>query len=72
VGDGKILLTARGTVDGRIIDPARGANGFGYDPHFLLPDRGVTTAELSADEKNRISHRGRALRALLSDLPSVL
>jgi len=59
-----VLATAVGTIEGVIIDEPRGAGGFGYDPHFLVPELGVTTAELPAAEKNRISHRGRALRAL--------
>jgi XTP/dITP diphosphohydrolase len=49
-----------GTVEGRIARAPRGENGFGYDPVFLLPERGLTAAELPADEKNVISHRGRA------------
>ena len=60
----KILATADGVIEGQIIDMPRGAGGFGYDPHFLVPELGVTTAELPAIEKNRISHRGRALQAL--------
>ena len=52
-----------GRVDGRILHEPRGEGGFGYDPLFLLPDRGLTTAELPPDEKNEISHRGRAVRA---------
>lgn len=52
-----------GHVNGRILREPRGEGGFGYDPLFLLPDRGVTMAEMSADEKNRISHRGRAIAA---------
>jgi XTP/dITP diphosphohydrolase len=65
---GAVLLETTGTVEGLIIDPPRGANGFGYDPHFLLPDRGLTTAELAPPEKHAISHRGRALRAMLSKM----
>ncbi len=49
-----------GVVEGRIGHEPRGENGFGYDPVFVLPDRGLTTAELPPDEKNAISHRGRA------------
>jgi XTP/dITP diphosphohydrolase len=57
-----------GVLEGRIAHERRGTNGFGYDPIFLLPERGVTSAELPPDEKNRISHRGQAAakaRALL-------
>lgn len=61
---GKIVLSVRSTVDGVILHAARGANGFGYDPLFLLPDRGLTTAELPAAEKHAVSHRGNALRKL--------
>jgi XTP/dITP diphosphohydrolase len=53
---------------GTIIDTPRGANGFGYDPHFWLPEFGCTVAELDPAHKNRISHRGRALAALLEKL----
>jgi XTP/dITP diphosphohydrolase len=61
---GRIVLTARDTVEGRIIHMPRGANGFGYDPLFLIDDLGRTTAELSPEEKHAISHRGKALRHL--------
>jgi XTP/dITP diphosphohydrolase len=61
---GKIILTARDTVEGRILHSARGTNGFGYDPLFYVPDDGRTTAELTPDEKHRISHRGKALKKL--------
>jgi XTP/dITP diphosphohydrolase len=54
---------------GRLIDTPRGAGGFGYDPIFELPDRGLTAAELSPLEKNLISHRARALRELIEKLP---
>lgn len=62
---GRILLTARDTVEGRVIRQPRGQNGFGYDPLFL-PNHGAgkTTAELPPDEKHAISHRGKALRHL--------
>ena len=53
-----------GAVYGRIAHSPAGENGFGYDPIFLLPERGVTTAELSDEEKNAISHRGLALQAM--------
>lgn len=56
----------RGTVEGMINDRQAGENGFGYDPIFLVPELGVTTAQLPPEEKNAISHRGRALRAMRS------
>ncbi|MBR0397987.1 MAG: RdgB/HAM1 family non-canonical purine NTP pyrophosphatase [Eubacterium sp.] len=64
------LLEADGTIEGQIGYEERGANGFGYDPIFFLPERGCTTAELTPDEKDAVSHRGKALRkikALLHD-----
>ncbi len=61
---GRILLTARDTVEGRVLRQARGSNGFGYDPLFLVESMGKTTAELAPDEKHAISHRGKALRHL--------
>jgi XTP/dITP diphosphohydrolase len=54
--------TVEGTMNGRIARAPRAANGFGYDPVFLLPDRGLTAAELPANEKDAISHRGMAAR----------
>ena len=59
-------LVADGAWQGEIIDSPRGANGFGYDPYFLLPDLGVTSAELDPAQKNAISHRGKAMRRLLA------
>jgi XTP/dITP diphosphohydrolase len=50
---------------GELVAQPRGAHGFGYDPHFLLPELGRTAAELTPEEKNRISHRGRAMQQLL-------
>ncbi len=61
--DGRILTT-EGILEGRIAHEAAGCGGFGFDPIFFLPDRGCTTAELTEDGKNEISHRGRALRAM--------
>ena len=61
--DGEVLTTL-GTIEGRIDDQAKGSNGFGYDPIFYVPELGCTTAELPEEEKNRISHRGRALEAM--------
>ena len=57
-------FVGEGAVYGRIARKPAGENGFGYDPVFLLPERGVTTAELSDEEKNAISHRGLALQAM--------
>jgi len=61
-------LIAEGVWPGVVIDEARGEGGFGYDPYFMLPQLGRTAAELPADEKNRLSHRGQALRALVERL----
>lgn len=61
-------VIAEGRWDGEIIATARGEGGFGYDPYFWLPALGKTAAELSADEKNRLSHRGQALRVLVEKL----
>jgi XTP/dITP diphosphohydrolase len=58
-------LVAEGTWHGEIAPAPRGANGFGYDPLFLLPAQGLTAAQLAPDEKNRVSHRGRAAARLL-------
>ena len=57
--------TFTGTVSGIILHEKRGAGGFGYDPLFLVPEYGKTTAELPLDIKNRISHRGNALRQVI-------
>lgn len=61
-------IIADGRWDGDIIATPRGANGFGYDPHFLIPALGKTVAELEPQEKNALSHRGQALRALVEKL----
>ncbi|WP_413460079.1 RdgB/HAM1 family non-canonical purine NTP pyrophosphatase [Herbaspirillum huttiense] len=61
-------VIADGVWKGEIIDQPRGQGGFGYDPYFLLPSLGKTAAELTAAEKNAISHRGQALRALVEKL----
>jgi XTP/dITP diphosphohydrolase len=61
-------IICEGSWEGIIVLEAKGSGGFGYDPHFYLPDYSCTSAELSADEKNRISHRGQALRLLLEKL----
>lgn len=61
-------LIATGRWHGYILESRRGEGGFGYDPVFRDPDMGATAAELPAGEKNRVSHRGRALDALLTQL----
>ena len=61
-------VIAEGRWQGELIAKPRGEGGFGYDPHFLLPALGKTAAELSAEQKNELSHRGQALRALMAKL----
>lgn len=68
----RVLATASGTIEGLILDEARGRHGFGYDPHFLVPAEGLTTAEMDPEQKNRLSHRGQALRALRPKLQALL
>jgi XTP/dITP diphosphohydrolase len=63
-------VVAEGRWYGRIVEQPRGANGFGYDPHFWLEELGLTAAELAPQQKNSISHRGQAMRHLLAALPS--
>jgi XTP/dITP diphosphohydrolase len=61
-------LVCQASWEGRVIDTPRGTGGFGYDPVFELPERGKTAAELAPEEKNQISHRGKALRELVARL----
>lgn len=63
--DGRLLETFEGEVRGRIVHEPRGTNGFGYDPLFLVPGLGKTTAELSTEEKAAISHRGCAFKKFM-------
>jgi len=67
-----VALEIEEACRGHITRHPRGANGFGYDPVFLYPDFGATFAEVSAEAKNSVSHRGRALRALAERLPAIL
>ena len=62
------MLTQEATIEGRIGYEERGENGFGYDPIFMVPEYGKSTAELSEEEKNQISHRGKALRGMKEQL----
>ena len=58
-------INVEGVWEGRVITNPRGKNGFGYDPIFYIPSLGCTSAELSDDKKNELSHRGQALRLLI-------
>ena len=69
---GADVITADGTVAGVILEAPRGAGGFGYDPLFLCPELGQTFAEAGVDAKSAVSHRGRALAALLPGLRAYL
>lgn len=69
--DGQVLTT-EGAIEGYIGYEERGNGGFGYDPIFMVPEYGCTTAELSAEAKNAISHRGKALAAMKAKLQEAL
>lgn len=64
-------ITVRAAIEGRILYEERGKNGFGYDPIFYVPDLGKTTAELTEEEKNQVSHRGKALRLMKEELKKI-
>ena len=66
--EGETELVVRGTAAGLILDRARGSGGFGYDPYFLSDELGKTFAEATIEEKESVSHRGRAFRALIAEL----
>jgi XTP/dITP diphosphohydrolase len=70
--DGAREILTEGTMPGRIVREPRGTNGFGYDPIFVPADHDCTSAELPTEEKDAISHRGQALRALAERLVSQL
>ncbi len=61
-------LIAEGVWEGFILEAPLGSGGFGYDPYFWLPELGMTAAQLDPAEKNRLSHRGKAMRALREQL----
>lgn len=63
--NGEVAMTADGTLEGQILFAGRGAGGFGYDPLFLIPETGMTMAEIDPATRLQFSHRGRALRVLL-------
>ncbi len=69
--DGSVIHTEE-TMEGRIAYEPAGSGGFGYDPILMLPEYGVTSAELTIEEKNRISHRGKALKAMKQQLKQIL
>ena len=71
-GPDGLLVTEEGTVEGHITLEPSGEGGFGYDPVFLVSEQGATMAQLPAEVKNRISHRGRALAAILPRLKALL
>lgn len=64
-------IIAEGEWHGEIVDQYRGDGGFGYDPLFFVPEFGKTAAELDAETKNRVSHRGRAMLKLIERLPEL-
>ena len=66
--NGEVLLRAHGTVEGQLLHAPRGADGFGYDPLFLLPSLNRTSAEIPREQKWQLSHRGNAFRELLAQL----
>ncbi len=69
---GQVLAEVDGVMEGQIAREGRGTNGFGYDPIFWLPERGCSVAELAAEVKNALSHRGRALKRMLDCLDGFL
>jgi XTP/dITP diphosphohydrolase len=67
---GSVIAVVSDSAAGELLDGPRGEGGFGYDPVFFVPELGKTFAELTREEKNRLSHRGKAFRRLLADLAS--
>ncbi|MEI8377978.1 MAG: RdgB/HAM1 family non-canonical purine NTP pyrophosphatase [bacterium] len=67
-GDGNLLHSTKGVCKGEILEAEKGSGGFGYDPIFFIPQLGKTMAELTMDEKNKISHRSIALREMIDFL----
>ena len=69
--DGAVVLQAEGICPGRILHSPRGTGGFGYDPIFYVPSQGLTFAEMSSAQKRTVSHRGKAIQALLPQLKAL-
>ena len=65
------MLSSEAAIEGRIGYEEKGTNGFGYDPIFMVPEYGKSTAELTEEEKNEISHRGKALRMMKEQLKAI-
>ncbi|BAZ31660.1 RdgB/HAM1 family non-canonical purine NTP pyrophosphatase [Cylindrospermum sp. NIES-4074] len=70
--DGAIALQSEGVCRGEILTATRGDGGFGYDPIFYVPEKQLTFAQMTPEEKKSISHRGKALKALIPQLVAVL
>lgn len=68
----RVLAVTEGACEGRITDRPAGSNGFGYDPHFYLPDLGRTMAQIPPELKNRLSHRAQAISAMKQRLTQLL
>jgi XTP/dITP diphosphohydrolase len=69
---GRLLATFRGSVEGQLLDEPRGPNGFGYDPLFFYPPFGCSFGEVPSEKKMTVSHRGKALRAMLAYLQAAV
>lgn len=67
--DGEVLATAEGSLEGEVLNDPQGDGGFGYDPLFFVPELDCTMAQATPEDRLRLSHRGRALRRLLAELP---
>ncbi len=70
--DGVVLRTAAGSLEGEVLTDPEGEGGFGYDPLFYVPELGCTMAQALPEDRLRVSHRGRALRSLLLELPAAI
>lgn len=71
-GEGKVIARSEGVIEGRIAFAEKGENGFGYDPLFYVPKYGCRTAQMSAEQKNAVSHRGQAVRTMKKMLMQLL